>query len=495
MIQILCNDILAGIDIRKNLIELNSHLKNEDERETFLDFYYENEAQMMSLLDHEDPKVRKNIIRVLGNVADQAAFEPLMNHYQQEETMFLKADYLQAVAEMDYTDCLEMFKARLKTLESTAMDKHTAAEAKALRKLIMAKEPQKKHTFTGWHIKQRVLFLITAGHEALLESKIREADPSASVNRVKGGCFVVTEALMKLIDLRLYQAVLFDLYPKMIPSSDGTVIGKTLADDGMAEKIAKRFEGSQPILFRVEVKGVKDPDAKNKLARKLGQALEEGSSGRMINDPSAYEVEIRAVASVKGTRVFVRFTTIGDKRFAYRKQSTATSMQPSRAALLMTYMAPYMKDKANVLDPFCGTGTLLIERFKCQTVRPKALYGIDISGPDLEAAERNAQSAGVITHLIRRNFDDFKHEYQFDEIITDMPKQSEKNALAVENTYPILFRQAEALLSARGVMAVYTDNEKMMERMLRNNRWIKRAEKIMVTPDAKGWFYILKRED
>lgn len=494
MIETLCKDILAGNEVRKNLIELNSQLKNEDKREAFLDIYYENEEALMALLEHEDPKVRKNIIKVLGNVADEAALEPLMDHYTKEATLFLKADYVQAVEEMDYTSYLEMFKTRLDELEQAAMDKHAAAEAKALRKLIMAKEPPKKHAFTGWDIKQRLLFLITAGHEALLEKKIREADPAASVNKVKGGCFVVTDQLMDLIDLRLYQALLFDLYPKMIPSADGAVVGKALAEDGMSSKIAKRLEGSQPILFRVEVKGVKDLDVKNKMARKLAQALEEGSQGKMINDPSAYEVEIRAIASAKGTRVFVRFTTIGDKRFSYRKQSTATSMQPSRAALLMAYLAPYMKDKDNVLDPFCGTATLLIERFKCQVARPKALYGIDISGPDLAAAERNAQSAGVITHLIRRNFDDFKHEYQFDEIITDMPKQSEKNAEAVENAYPILFRQAETLLSAKGVLAVYTDNEKLMERMLRNNRWIRRMEKIMVTPDAKVWFYILKRE-
>lgn len=494
MMHTLCNDILAGVDVRKNLIELNSLIKDEDKKDVFLDIYYEHEDEMMGLLDHEDPKVRKNIIKILGIVADDACLKPLMAHYEAEQTLFLKADYIQAVETMDYTPYLEGFKGRLAELEKMTMDKHAAAEAKALRKLIMAKEPHKKHAFTGWDIKQRVLFIITAGHETLLERKIREADPQASVNKVKGGCFVVTEKLMDLIDLRLYQAVLFDLYPKMIPSNEGDVIGKMLAEDKLPLKIAKRLEGDQPILFRVEVKGVKDPDVKNKLARKLGQALEEGSRGRMINDPSAYEVEIRAIVSGKGTRVFVRFTTIGDKRFAYRKQTTATSMQPSRAALLMAHLAPYMKDKANVLDPFCGTATLLIERFKCQVARPKAMYGIDISGLDLEAAERNCQSAGVITHLIRRNFDDFKHEYRFDEIITDMPKQNDRNTEAVENTYPILFRQAENLLSANGILAVYTDHEKLMERMLRNNRWLKRAEKIMVTPDGKTWFYILKRE-
>ena len=43
----------------------------------------------------------------------------------------------------------------------------------------------------------------------------------------------------------------------------------------------------------------------------------------------------------------------------------------------MLYLAkPYLKEDAAVLDPFCGVGTMLIERNKVLPAR--SLYGIDI---------------------------------------------------------------------------------------------------------------------
>ncbi len=35
--------------------------------------------------------------------------------------------------------------------------------------------------------------------------------------------------------------------------------------------------------------------------------------------------------------------------------------------------------------------------------------------------EKNASAAGELIHFIHRDFFDFRHEYKFDEIITNMP--------------------------------------------------------------------------
>lgn len=37
-------------------------------------------------------------------------------------------------------------------------------------------------------------------------------------------------------------------------------------------------------------------------------------------------------------------------------------MHPSLAALIMELAAPYLKENAQIIDPFCGVGTMLIER-------------------------------------------------------------------------------------------------------------------------------------
>ena len=62
---------------------------------------------------------------------------------------------------------------------------------------------------------------------------------------------------------------------------------------------------------------------------------------------------------------------------------------------------------------------MLIERDIAQPAREK--YGIDIFGPAIEGARENASLAGEKINFIHRDYFDFKHDYLFDEIITNMP--------------------------------------------------------------------------
>ena len=95
MMHKLCADLIAGINIRENLIELNKEIKKDEAFDQFLDIYYEHEDVFKGFMDHEDAKVRKNIIKVMGRVADTELLSLLMSHYEQEETQFLKGDYLE----------------------------------------------------------------------------------------------------------------------------------------------------------------------------------------------------------------------------------------------------------------------------------------------------------------------------------------------------------------------------------------------------------------
>ena len=81
MINKICADIIEEKNIRENLIQLNQMIRSEDNMDRFLDIYYENEDVFMGLLEHEDAKVRKNIIKLLGRVADPVLLEPLFSHY------------------------------------------------------------------------------------------------------------------------------------------------------------------------------------------------------------------------------------------------------------------------------------------------------------------------------------------------------------------------------------------------------------------------------
>lgn len=487
----LCADLIAGINIRENLIELNKEIKKDEAFDQFLDIYYEHEDVFKGFMDHEDAKVRKNIIKVMGRVADPELLSLLMSHYEQEETQFLKGDYLEAVEAFDYKEHVEFFKERLVKLQKEERTKHSVEEMRALMRLIWKIEPPKKHTFKTGASEEKVLLVVPRGHENVVIEEVNQIDDTQAKAMV-GGVMVRTKHLADVCKVRTYQAVLFDFYPAMIGSDDGRVIGDTLIQNGLMDFVTKHHKENHPFVFRVDIKGVNDVRKKNQMAKELSLSLEEHSQGQLINDSSYYEIEIRVIAGAKGCRVFLKFSGLKDPRFVYRKYAMSTSMQPSKAALMMRYLKPYMKEDANVLDPFCGTGTLLVERAYAGKV--KSLYGLDISAPAIQAAWDNSQRAGMILNLVQRNFNDFSHEYRFDEIITDMPRLSANiKPKQVEYVYQLLFVRSRELLADQGVLAVYCEDEYLMERYLKEHTWLKRCKKIVMTKDKTSFIYILQK--
>ena len=82
----------------------------------------------------------------------------------------------------------------------------------------------------------------------------------------------------------------------------------------------------------------------------------------------------------------MRLCSIQDNRFAYRKNVLPTSMHPSQAALIVSLAKPYLKETAQIMDPFCGVGTLLIER--AHLVPAREIYATDTYGDAITMVER-----------------------------------------------------------------------------------------------------------
>lgn len=494
MIKKLCAEIYEGKNLRENMIQLNQMVKSEAVLDDFLDEYYEHESCFTGLLDNDDAKVRKNAVKLLGRVGDPVLLDILFQHYEAEETQFLKSDYLAAMAGFEYMRYLPELKERWEILEGQERTKHSAEEIKQLQKLIWKAEPPKRHSFCGDEMENRLLLIVPRGHE---ETVLKQAEsiPETHGRVMTGGCLVTTKNLEKVRQIRTFQAVLFDFYPALIPSLDGETIGKKILKEGLLPYIRERHAEKRPFMFRVDVKGMKDIAKKNQLAKALSKYLEENSGGMLINEPSFYEVEIRVIAvGTKGSRVFLKLTCMPDKRFLYRKYITSTSMHPAKAALIMHYAKPYLKPEANILDPFCGTGTLLIERAAAASF--KSMYGLDILEQAVQAAWENSRRAGMTIHVVHRNFNDFKHEYKFDEILTDMPRtENLRGKDSAAYLYELLFTRGRELLAPQGIMAVYSEDGKLMERKLAENSWLQRVQRIPVAKDHTSWLYILQNKD
>ena len=116
-----------------------------------------------------------------------------------------------------------------------------------------------------------------------------------------------------------------------------------------------------------------------------------------------------------------------------------------------------MKEDAQVLDPFCGVGTMLIERHKA--VRANTSYGIDIQEDAILKARENAEAARQVIHFINRDFFQFTHDYLFDEVITNMPfKIGRLTDDEVYDIYKRFFQIIPDFLKKGSVLILYTHN-------------------------------------
>lgn len=120
------------------------------------------------------------------------------------------------------------------------------------------------------------------------------------------------------------------------------------------------------------------------------------------DSPSHYALQVTVEAAPEVTRVWVLPTFLPDERFAYRLEDVGASIHPVVAACLARLVSsePPAGEEGedeertlHIVDPTCGSGTLLVERAKLSP--GVELLGMDVSPTAVRAAERNLEAAGL----------------------------------------------------------------------------------------------------
>ncbi|MDO8638456.1 MAG: methyltransferase domain-containing protein [Candidatus Daviesbacteria bacterium] len=102
---------------------------------------------------------------------------------------------------------------------------------------------------------------------------------------------------------------------------------------------------------------------------------------------------------------------------SYRKCTLKSSLNPA-IAYVMNFLAGLDK-KDRILDPCCGSGTLLIER---QLLKPCICVGVDIDPRALDCARQNIETANVAIELKHGDIKDKKFpDGYFTKIISNLP--------------------------------------------------------------------------
>lgn len=461
----ICERIREGLEVRANLIQVRQKLKIAESRETIRNFFEKETGLLEELLRHEDPKVRKNAALVIGDLKLQACMPGLFEAYQQEETLFVRGDYLKAMESLDIAGYEEKLQQRLTELSSREIleeeQKHYREELNRLQRLALRGKPKDTHSFVGHKERYDVLLTTNRNYREITARQVK----SGKASLVSLGVKIRKAELSEVLKIPTFREMLFFLNVSTVPK-DPIEAGKMLASSDLQE-LLKRGHGDYEVFrFRITVVGNVPLDQRSSFIKKCSFALEQQTGRRLINSASDYEMELKLMKRKDGAFLpLVKLHTLKDPRFSYRKQSIAASIHPSDAALIAALGRPYLKENAQVLDPFCGVGTMLLERERAVKAGP--MYGIDIFGEAIAKARENTALTDKEIYYINRDFFDFTHEYLFDEIFTNMPMRGKKTRQEQELLYQRFFEKAEKVLKPEGVMILYSNEKGYIKKELR----------------------------
>lgn len=493
MIRDTFNAIENNINVRQNLSLLKQELKEGNNRHALL-FHIGNRYNDMwiKLLRHEDAKTRKNAALVMGELGIQEFLEPLYHAYERETKLFVKSSYLVAIGQLDYRSLMPKLKERIEALSGMELtienEKHYQEEMRALNDLVIAMEGVKAHTFTGMD-KPADIILLT--NRNFIPSIMEELPDTVRARAFNAGIQAKVSSLRDVVELRTYSELLFLVEGMRSCPMDISLAAKKVAGSKFLEFLMERHGGDVPFYFRVEIKSKMDASRKADFAKKLGAAIEYESKRKLVNSTSHYEVELRFIENKEGNfNILVKLYTLQDDRFAYRKESVAASIRPVNAALAVELTKQYQREGAQILDPFCGVGTMLIERHK--KTKANTMFGTDIYGEAIKKARMNTERAGQIIHFVNRDFFDFKHDYLFDEVITDMPfVMGRIREEEIKQIYIQFFHKVKEHLNEDAVIIMYSHDKGYVRKYAPANGF-KVVEEFEISMKEGTYVYVLK---
>lgn len=485
-----------GKSIKENLLKLKEEIKAEKSEgvrsRDALAYHFAGKSMLLAgFLKNEDPKIRKNTALILGEIGDKNDVELLLDAYECEETMYVRNAYLSSAMQLGCEDSCERlrgFKMALDKLDMTPENRKHLLETKKL----LADMTQEKihHRFTGYNITNELVLMTNRNYKELTIQALGKMHH----REFNAGVMVKTDRLQDVLDCRLYEELLFVGEGLRSCDADAADAGRQLVEGGLYDFLCERHEGGGAFHFRLEIKS-RQPGGNVKFLKQLATVIEEKSDFKLLNSTGNYEFELRLVErSTGGYSVLIKLMTLPDKRFEYRREVIAACMKPYNAALTMAIAKPYLRETASVLDPFCGVATMLVERALAQ--KTEVMYGIDIFGEAIEKSKKNVSRLKLDTRLyfINRDFFEFKHDHMFDEIITDMPFQMDRNRQdEIESLYEEFFAKAPGMMNIGGIMVLYSHNRAFVGKNLKRYTTLKILKECEISKHEGTYVYIIER--
>lgn len=478
-------ELLKQENTRQNLSRLRSLIKEHECKVQAYELLKEHDDLLISFLASEDAKTRKNAALLIGDLQISHLADDLFKAYESENTRFVKSSYLTALLQLDIPQLVPKLVDKKKLLEQTEITeenrKHVDEELREINKILIKYNGIKRHTPILEGVRAELLLTTNKLHREMVRRQL----PVKETKLHPLGVIVKTDNIRLIMKVRTYRQMYFMINTEGLLSGDEREMASQLWKSDMYDILRRMHREPGPFYYRIE------SSADGEFQSRLSAALDRLSGGKLINSANNYEIVIKLIQTRDGSYFpCLRLCSVKDDRFTYRKNVLSTSIHPSTAALLVELAKPYLKENAQIMDPFCGVGTMLIERKLAVPARD--IYATDIYGDAIEMGRENARIAKTGINFIHRDFFDFKHDYKFDELITDMPVRGKQTRSEMELFYERFFDKAKQILAKDGIIVMYSNEIGFVKKQIRLRPEYKLLQETCIL-DKKGFYLFVIR--
>lgn len=492
ILNLIIKNIKQNKELRNNAYALNNLSKKKKVQEYLIDNL--TLTSLLILLNSEDSKVRKNTYIMLGNLSDGDFSKFLIEALDKETVNFCVSSIILALGNYKIENINDILKTKLNDIENRynnkELEKNHYEEIKnSIEKVLLKNIAFNKHKFIGFSDKRDVLLTIMPALKNACMNEIKSKFKDARF--VDDGILVSTNDYNSLFSLRTF-------YEALLCNKQGMGLTRERLVNYISNVLKNNFisscheDNDSLFYYRVEVKSTINKQKKLELINDIKKGIDFSCNGRYINNPSLYEFEIRVIERDNKYNVYFKLYTVDDKRYSYRVTDLPASINTTTAAILMQEIKGYLRDDAEVMDAFCGTSTMLIERSFVK--KYKSLTGIDISDQAVEYSKINANNVPLKIELVCENI--LKYEgMAFDEIISNMPFGNRVSNHELNVTlYKRFIAKLDYMLNDNGMAFLLTSEIGLMKELIAKNKKLRLVKNIYVESGGlKPHLFVIKK--
>jgi SAM-dependent methyltransferase len=367
----------------------------------------ERQRALLEALTDPDRKVRRNAAVSLGRLGDDSLSSPLRQALSREADPAVRASLTLAIGRFATVSDLPW----LKTLQPTSEEERRAARTVTARLSAEARGAPAADGALPIAAQAHPELWCRRGLASVVAAEARDRGLSVrplSTDRVAVGGMPSFASLFT-VRTALHPALVCDL---PAPPGDPGQAGRLFARSAVADQMRRLSHGEVPT-YRLTLSG---PVAGFHRRRPWIDAFAAAAAG-LENGATGYSWEVVARPHLRGLLLGARPATVSDPRFWYRERDIPAAIHPTLAAAA-AHLLP-AGDGDLVVDPFCGSGTLLAER--ALAGRYARLVGIDHLVSALSAAQVNLSRVAPGTELLRGDFSGLERFAPIDAILTNPP--------------------------------------------------------------------------